>query len=67
MNSAKTPVISAGSLTDGAAIARGVCHRVILEPAILDERATPFDDVVEALTTGMEVRISEALNGPLDS
>ena len=61
LNLVKAPVISAGSLTDGAAIARGVRYRVILERAILGERATPFDNFVEARAAGEEVRIAEAL------
>ncbi|MEV0806272.1 helix-turn-helix domain-containing protein [Micromonospora sp. NPDC050200] len=61
MNFAKVPVISAGNLTDGAVIARGVRYRVILERAMLDEGATSFDEIVQARATGEEVRIAETL------
>ncbi|WP_406383589.1 helix-turn-helix domain-containing protein [Streptomyces sp. NBC_01618] len=61
MNFVKAPVISAGSLTDSAVIARGVRYRVILERATLNEGATSFAEVVQARAAGEEVRIAETL------
>ncbi|WP_405684399.1 helix-turn-helix domain-containing protein [Streptomyces sp. NBC_00057] len=61
MNFVKAPVISAGNLTDGAVIARGVRYRVMLERAILTEGATSFDEIVRARAAGEEVRIAETL------
>ncbi|SCF28507.1 Sugar-specific transcriptional regulator TrmB [Micromonospora purpureochromogenes] len=61
MNFAKAPVFSAGNMTDGAVIARGVRYRAILERAMLDEGATSFDEIVDARAAGEEVRIAETL------
>lgn len=61
MNFAKAPVFSAGNMTDGGVIARGVHYRVILERSMLDEGAASFDEVVQARAAGEEVRIADTL------
>ncbi|MCX4791126.1 MULTISPECIES: helix-turn-helix domain-containing protein [unclassified Streptomyces] len=61
MNLVKAPVFSVGNMTDGAAIARGVRYRVILERAMLDEGAPSFDEIVQARAAGEEVRITETV------
>ncbi|MFI1094780.1 helix-turn-helix domain-containing protein [Streptomyces sp. NPDC020917] len=61
MNLVKAPIMSAGNMTDGAAMERGVRCRVIIERTILDEGSPSFDEIDQARIAGEELRIADAL------